>query len=711
MASPRISTLVRRPGLAVALPLLIVAIALAAVGRLQTALATTGGPTLQMSGPSVVDANASFDISFATAGSTTNAYAGYQVAFQYDTSKVQLNVNGPADDSRPGLWLNRSCTSSWDSPADPNQATKTATLSCLAPPAQATLSVGALAHAHFTAVGAGLATFHVLTSGTSTLDANGAPQTNPTPGDVTVDVAPTDLSMSVTPSTVAATGDTQYFYLQVTNLSPTRQGTGVVVSDTVPAAFPLAQHPFFLSGASGCAAQGQVITCNVGTIAGGGTYTVGVITTAQWSGIPSAQDCASVTLNEHDLHPENNTSCATVLNKDGPSINVSTSRLGLNSYRLTFATAGTSPNAYNIYKVTVVYDSSRVTINNISAPPFAQALWGNALCDTPEMTSTVGGTLAPPMKAFAFDCASNGAPATTNVGTIGTVDVQIADGLPAAFHMLSYGPPDNGAGVGSYPVGYGTYTMFAGGPQANPLTCGGSCGVLQGYATQPWDALVNYPSPNLSLIVYGNHSPIVVGAVENFSLTVRNPSTTVDATGVNLTATLSSAYDGPHSRIAGANAPQCSLSGQLVSCNNFTIAPGAAFSIVVQALAAQLTPAADMPVSLTWNYYQPPNTTNTLSALGRVSVEVDSSGDGYADSEKIAMGKNPATYCAIRRADVNYDGVVDINDLNAVSAYYQQNIPPAPPRYDQNGDGRINLTDIAIMSSSNVLSHSVTECP
>ncbi|MHB8516079.1 MAG: NHL domain-containing protein [Dehalococcoidia bacterium] len=83
--------------------------------------------------------------------------------------------------------------------------------------------------------------------------------------------------------------------------------------------------------------------------------------------------------------------------------------------------------------------------------------------------------------------------------------------------------------------------------------------------------------------------------------------------------------------------------------------------------------------------------------------------NGYTDAQKIALGKDPFTYCGIMRADVNGDGSVNILDLAGIAVYYNQSIPPAPARLDQNGDGTINILDLA--SVATVYNQSVSACP
>jgi hypothetical protein len=88
---------------------------------------------------------------------------------------------------------------------------------------------------------------------------------------------------------------------------------------------------------------------------------------------------------------------------------------------------------------------------------------------------------------------------------------------------------------------------------------------------------------------------------------------------------------------------------------------------------------------------------------------VDSDGDGYPDALELAIGKNPALYCAIMRADVDQDGVVSILDLSTVAKYFGQSVPPAPPLYDQDRDNRISILDLSKMA--HVFAQHVSACP
>jgi hypothetical protein len=61
------------------------------------------------------------------------------------------------------------------------------------------------------------------------------------------------------------------------------------------------------------------------------------------------------------------------------------------------------------------------------------------------------------------------------------------------------------------------------------------------------------------------------------------------------------------------------------------------------------------------------------------------------------------------RADLNGDGRVNIIDLSIVSSQFLANIPPAPARDDQNGDNKVNIIDLT--ASASVFLNQVSSCP
>jgi len=100
-----------------------------------------------------------------------------------------------------------------------------------------------------------------------------------------------------------------------------------------------------------------------------------------------------------------------------------------------------------------------------------------------------------------------------------------------------------------------------------------------------------------------------------------------------------------------------------------------------------------------------------FAATGQLVVNVspDTDGDGYTDIEETRLGKNPAVYCNIMRADVDGDGAVSILDLTRVAQYFIQSIPPAPARYNQDGDNKISILDLTRMAQ--VFIQHVSACP
>lgn len=110
---------------------------------------------------------------------------------------------------------------------------------------------------------------------------------------------------------------------------------------------------------------------------------------------------------------------------------------------------------------------------------------------------------------------------------------------------------------------------------------------------------------------------------------------------------------------------------------------------------------------------------------GPTGVAVDANGNLYVSTDvdgrvrvvdPVASVASPTptadpTYCAVQRADVNGDGVVNILDLGAVASHYDESVPPAPQRYDQGQtpDGVINILDLSQMAA--VYGDRVSACP
>ncbi len=95
--------------------------------------------------------------------------------------------------------------------------------------------------------------------------------------------------------------------------------------------------------------------------------------------------------------------------------------------------------------------------------------------------------------------------------------------------------------------------------------------------------------------------------------------------------------------------------------------------------------------------------------IGTNPCNPDTDGDGYSDGRETQLGKDPLTYCAIMRADINGDGIVDGLDLSALARWFLQQVPPVPARVDQNGDNHIDGLDLNGLARA--FSHAVSECP
>jgi uncharacterized repeat protein (TIGR01451 family) len=119
-----------------------------------------------------------------------------------------------------------------------------------------------------------------------------------------------DLSITKTPSvrTVGPNGQVLYT-LVVKNTGPS-DATGVTVTDTPPAGLTLQSA----KGATGtsCAIADNKLTCQVGTLAVGGTTQVLVTAQTTATAVGDLTNKATVTGNEEDPKPEDNTSTTTV---------------------------------------------------------------------------------------------------------------------------------------------------------------------------------------------------------------------------------------------------------------------------------------------------------------------------------------------------------------------------------------------------------------
>jgi len=136
-------------------------------------------------------------------------------------------------------------------------------------------------------------------------------QTDPTPGnntaDASVSVLGTDLAVTKTLDGPASpkTGDTVTYTVKVDNLGAS-DATGVVLLDALPDGLT----GVTTDGGAACTVSGTQLTCAVGDIAAGGSYTVKVSGTIQ-AGTTSLTNAASATGNEPDPDTTNNSAQVT----------------------------------------------------------------------------------------------------------------------------------------------------------------------------------------------------------------------------------------------------------------------------------------------------------------------------------------------------------------------------------------------------------------
>ena len=85
----------------------------------------------------------------------------------------------------------------------------------------------------------------------------------------------------------------------------------------------------------------------------------------------------------------------------------------------------------------------------------------------------------------------------------------------------------------------------------------------------------------------------------------------------------------------------------------------------------------------------------------------DGDSDGYNDLREGQLSENAAAFCAIMRADLNGDGVVNSLDQGRYASQFF--LVPKPARPDQNGDGVLNSLDQGLMASK--FNQNVAACP
>lgn len=108
-----------------------------------------------------------------------------------------------------------------------------------------------------------------------------------------------DLAITKTDSPDPATvGGQVTFTINVTNLGPRSQATGVTVTDVLPSGYT------YVSGSAGCSASGGTVTCTLGNVAKDATATVQIVVQATTAG--HYNNTATVSGNQADPNPANN---------------------------------------------------------------------------------------------------------------------------------------------------------------------------------------------------------------------------------------------------------------------------------------------------------------------------------------------------------------------------------------------------------------------
>ena len=334
---------------------------------------------------------------------------------------------------------------------------------------------------------------------------------------------------------------------------------------------------------------------------------------------------------------------------------------------------------------------------------------------------------------------------TAVVPATSTLDVPIAVGTGTALSIVIIAPPsltttladplaapvaltfDGGGGfpLRSYHVdapASGAWTLHLGNPTAGPLTAAIAVTLAGGTAS----LTLQHDAPA------GDGSVALTGTLTDGSVPV---------TGAIVTATLTGAAgahgpvtlldDGLHSDGASADGVYGGGSGPLAAGLYGILLHATATGIDQSTTGSVGTPPApagcttdddcDGVVNAGDNCPANANAgqTNTdaaNTAANRPGADTvgdacddDSDGDGYLNTQEIALGNNPASYCSIMRADVDGDGQVSILDLAKVAVYFTQAAPPAPERYKQDADSKISILDLTRMAQ--VFTQPVSACP
>jgi uncharacterized repeat protein (TIGR01451 family) len=123
-----------------------------------------------------------------------------------------------------------------------------------------------------------------------------------------------DISVSKTDSPDPVTvGNNLTYTITVSNNGP-ETATGVILTDTLPSSVTYVSATSTLGS---CSESGNTVTCNIGTLSNGASATVTIVVTPITAG--TITNNATVTCNETDSNPSNNTATATTTVNTSPT--------------------------------------------------------------------------------------------------------------------------------------------------------------------------------------------------------------------------------------------------------------------------------------------------------------------------------------------------------------------------------------------------------
>jgi hypothetical protein len=376
---------------------------------------------------------------------------------------------------------------------------------------------------------------------------------------------PTDLSISMVGTQAVLVNGTITWTLDVHNAGP-GLSSGFVVNDTLPTTIPTTTAPTASSTAAGCTVSGRAIACNGAGLAVGADAVITITAKASPTSLADVVNTATVTANEQDLVPSNNSASYTT--KVGPQ--------PIAAVNDTASTAAVTPVNVNVLAndtytgggVTAVSTpghgtasiSSDGTVKYTPAAKFSGTdTFTYTLTDVEGQTKT--GTVTVTVTPVAVNDA-----ASTTVGTAVDVDV-LANDQGTGLSLTSASGATNGSvsvvGGKAHFVpasGYsGTatfgYTMSANGGSSSatatvsisPTPGNDALSTTAGVAVTDTNALANDAGTGLSIIAVGNGAngtaslssglPVYTPAA-GFSGTDTFTYTVADSSGLKGTATV-----------------------------------------------------------------------------------------------------------------------------------------------------------------------------